>query len=213
MAGIPGDLVFVLIFVAISVLEGVGRKKKAAQKGLPGTVPGPQRRSAQKRESAAPQVEAGVAEASVQSMPTQAPEPAASEGLIPKDVWEEILGLARGTAPEPRRVEEPVEEAVEEAVEESSWTAYQREDRTSEVIPDFEAQSLESLEPMPEVVRPVAVGSRAPSVPSKSDVLPTSEGRRVVSVRGKLLGHGSVAELRRAIILKEVLDPPVSMRE
>jgi len=90
VAGIPGELVFVLIFVAISVLEGVGRKKKAERKGLPGTVPGPQRRSAQNRESAAPQAEAGVAEASVQPMPTPASEPATSEGVIPKDVWEEI---------------------------------------------------------------------------------------------------------------------------
>ena len=64
MAGIPPELIFVLIFIAFSVLEGIGRKKKAERKGAPGTVPGPQRRSVQNQETVVRRTEAGMEGAS-----------------------------------------------------------------------------------------------------------------------------------------------------
>jgi len=197
VAGIPAELIFVLVVVVFSVLDGVGRKKKAKREGAPGPVPGPQRRSVQNPETVA----------------TPPSEPANSEGMIPGDVWEEILGLARGTAPEPERVEEPVQAQVEE----SSWTAYLTEGQTPERTPDFQAPELESLVPRREGVRSMPDRSRAPSVPAQPSGEKGAWGKRAEAkrslMRHYLFGDGSVAELRKAIILKEVLGPPVSMKE
>jgi hypothetical protein len=196
VAGIPPELIFVLVFVAFSVLDGIGRKKKAERKGAPGTVPGPQRRSVQNRETVA----------------TIPPEPASSEEIIPGDVWEEILGLARGTSSEPDRVDEPVDEPVEEPEEETSWTAFRTEGQT----PDSHAPELKSLAPRPERVQSMPDRGRAPSVharPSgKEGARAKGAERKESSVRQSLLGDGSTAELRKAFILKEVLGPPVSLK-
>jgi len=204
VAAIPPELIFVLVFVAFSVLDGIGRKKKAERKGAPGTVPGPQLRSVQNRETVA----------------TISPEPSSSEEIIPGDVWEEILGLARGSSPEPDKIDEPVEEPVDEPVEEpedeSSWTAYLTEGQTPEQTPDIRAQELESLAPRPQRVQPMPDQGRAPSVHALPSGTAGAWGkgaeRRQSSVRQSLLGDGSTAELRKAFILKEVLGPPVSLK-
>lgn len=191
MSGIPPELLFVLIFVAFSVLEGVGRKKKAD------------------RERVAPPPEVARADSSA-----SAPKPASggSEGLIPEDVWAEILGLAKGTTPKP----DP--EPVKEPIAESSWDRGRREDETLEVLPEFEARSLEPLEARPDVVRadwsrvPASSSGKAQKKPSAPAVV-TSRPKGGGRARRAIFGGGSSKELQKAVILQEVLGPPVGMKE
>ena len=88
MEGFP--LFWILIFVVITVLEGIGRKRQSQQKGRPQTGPRPDQPSTGHRPPPPePSTSAGGRTA-------QEGGPATSEGMLPKEVWEEILGLARG---------------------------------------------------------------------------------------------------------------------
>ncbi|MFO8175727.1 MAG: hypothetical protein R6T96_15700 [Longimicrobiales bacterium] len=234
MEGIPVELIFVLIFIVFSVLEAVGRKKGAQRRGGPGHSPDP-----------------GTGERPGREEPSRSGRPASpsrtqdrgeeagarsSEGLVPEDVWEEILGLARGTptraeqthradtTPEGRELPSPEGESLEE-------------------IPPFEVRSLESIEARPEPDRRIPDRSRAgdrdrkrdrkvevPPVPrSKVRGMPavaageigSGEGIAAPSrrkpkggrVRQEVFGDGSLKELRKAVILREVLGKPVGMKE
>lgn len=231
MAAIPTEVIFVLIFIAFSVLEGVGRKRKTQPKGAPGQSPGPRPRPEQ-RPSREPE-EASARGSSPRSVgPADEAGQEGSEGLIPKEIWEEILGLARGTPPEPRRAAPPPD--LPEA-------SPRREDETLEEIPPFEARTLEPVDFDDErrVVRPerlpVALGGgpakglaarkgtplqrsgakavaaakvRVPSPPVPPGKPSTGQG-----IRADLLGEGSQEDLRKAIILTEVLGLPVGLRD
>lgn len=214
MDGIPAELIFVLIFIVFSILEGLGRKAKAEAKkrGGAGQAPGaPQRRSTGNREGGGRRVErvdAGV------SGPGPAKGQDSSEGLIPNEVWEEILGLARGTPPAKRP---PPGEAP---VPETRGGPSRREDETLEVIPEFEARSLEPVDAPPTVSAspPARVRERSDSrvapLPSALKGAPAPRGRLDGSgLRSRLFGSGSEEELRKAVVLQEVLGPPVGMRE
>jgi hypothetical protein len=231
MAAIPPEVIIVLIFIAFSVLEGVGRKRKTQQKGAPGNLPGP--RPGQARPPRREPAEAGPR--SVDPGPTVragGAGPESSEGLIPKDVWEEILGLARGTVPEPRRAEPGPD---------LSDTRPRREDETLEEIPSFEARTLEPVDFEDE--RPVSRPERLPvpagtgpsrrfgapkgsalqasgvkgAAAAKAGMPATVEAPRKRSkgpeIRANLLGDGSPQDLRKAIILTEILGLPLSLRE
>ncbi len=211
-------LVFWVILFAVVVLQGIGRKKRKpgqpGQKppGLPATRPTPP----QARERA-----------TASSPPTQAPsrpsqdegddEP--SEGMIPQDVWAEILGLARG---DPQRAEpDPPPEAVP--------IPGSREERPREE-PSRQERQVASVAPREE---PVRVSSREfPSSHGANAVLHQSkpgdyESRLAVSrppardsgevetvgIRAELFGSGSAGDLRKAIILSEVLGPPHALKE
>jgi hypothetical protein len=213
--GIPKELIFVLIFIVFSVLEGMGRKKKAQRQGGAGMVPPSRPRSDQREGETGSVPETVVASVAAPSADSTT-EPDASEGVIPEDVWSEILELARGTppptpAPEPKPPEEPVEE--------SSWDRGIREAQLVEERPETQVTSLESLEARTDV---------AQVMPDRDRVSPSSEKipaqRVAVPLLGKarssgssalqeLFGDGSVKELQKAIILQEVLGPPVGMKE
>lgn len=233
MEGIPVELIFVLIFIVFSVLEAVGRKKGARRKGGPGQSPDP-----------------GTGERPGRGEPSRSGRPSSfsrppereeagsrsSEGLVPEDVWEEILGLARGTptraepthradtAPEGRELPSPEGESLEE-------------------IPPFEARSLESLEARPEPDRrirdhsgardqdrkrdrkaelPPVPGSKVRGMPAVAEAeIGSGEGVAALPrrkpkggrVRQEIFGDGSLKELRKAVILREVLGKPVGMKE
>lgn len=230
MEGIPIELIFVLIFIAFSVLEAVGRKKGAGRKGGPGQSPDP---GAGKR----PGREAGSRRGDAPG-PPRLPEregargPRSSEGLVPEDVWEEILGLARGTPTKAKRMDR-----ADTAPGGDDLPSHEGE--SLEEIPPFEARSLESLEARPEPDRSIPDRARSrgrerklelPPVPgSKVRGLPavaateigTGEGVAAPSgrkprggrVRQEIFGDGSLKELRKAVILKEVLGKPVGMKE
>jgi len=230
MAAIPTEVIFVLLFIAFSVLDGVGRKRKAKERGAGGKPPAPRPQQPPPREPA----RAGAGPVGSES--AGRPEgtlPQGSEGLIPKDVWAEILGLARGTPPEPGRADpEP----------DSYDTRPGREDETLEEIHPFEARTLEPVDfederkvsrperlPVPAGKGPAkglaarrgaalkASGAKAVAAAGKARV-PTgaerpggrSTGR---TIRADLLGDGSPGNLRKAIILTEVLGLPVGLRE
>lgn len=231
MEGIPTEVIFVLIFIAFSILEGVGRKRKTQQKGAPGKPPGPRPRPTQR--APRPPVEAGTQGAGGRPLGRAGGAgPEGSEGLIPKDVWEEILGLARGTPPAPGRAEPEAE---------SSRPSPRREDETLEEIHPFEARTLEPVDFEDE--RPVSRPERAPVFADTSPAkglaarkgsgLQRSGAKAVAAakariagaaepsgrppagagIRADLLGDGSAEDLRKAIILTEVLGLPLSLRE
>ncbi len=230
MNGIPTELLFVIIFIVFSVLEALGRKKKAGRTGT--GAPGPRPRRSPREASEGPAASRKSAEGDE-----------GSQGLIPEDVWEEILGLARGTPPEIER-----EEREEPDSRHPGRPLPDPEGQTLEEIPPFEARSLEPLEPRPEPRRDAPA---APDIPRERVEMPPVPGSRVESLpslaatevggdaevgagvdigslgatlaarrrpgpgrlRRDLFRGGSVAELRRAVVLKEVLGPPVGLQE
>lgn len=152
--------------------------------------------------------------------------------MIPKDIWEEILGLARGTPPEPARAEPPPDPVR---------PSRRVEDETLEEMPPFEARSLEPLHvdrgapgsqprrgrdrggargsvsarggkapPLPATAASGgAVTLPVPSPPAKAGAARTGQSPKMRA----LLGSGSVEDLRKAFILTEVLGPPLGLRE
>jgi len=222
-------LFFWLIIIAVVVLQGIGRKKrKAGQPGQePPGSPGPR--------TAPPGDQEGVTASTASSRPTVAsprptmdsPRPGqevaeeasseeSSEGMVPADVWAEILGLARG---ETQRAEPEAPPPAEAAP-----VPWAREERPREDRPAAAVALREG--PPPPVVRsfPTSHGADAVLHQTKTGDF---ESRLAVSrtptpelepgggrgVRAGLFGSGSPRELRKAIILKEVLGPPLSLRE
>ena len=203
-------ILFLLIFFVFAILQGIGQKRKQAgglgqppptgtgEDGAPGQ--GGERSQAASRERA----EAGRRErvqvaprerlepvwrerVQVTPRPKQQPE-RSSEGLIPGEIWEEILGLAGGGPAPPKPVEEPVPSRTPPA--ESREGAVRRKPSSASVL------------------RKAA----PPVTPVKSE-LAEDDSRFRKSVREGLFGDGSTRELRKAMVLKEVLGPPLALRE
>lgn len=230
MDGIPGELIFVLIFIGFSILEGVGRRRKAQQQkgGAPERPPAPRQKVPQRPRP--DRVEPTARTAGPSSPPTQGRDgkPEGSEGLIPQDVWDEILGLARGSRPEPSSPE--------------PRTPTRRADEGDGALHTEEARSLEpvNVEDERPVSRPeravVLAGTEGAALPParrSSTDLQTAGAQAVAAAKRKrhpvsaeggvspgggfrasdLFPEGTSEELRKAIILTEVLGPPVGMRE
>ena len=209
-------LFFWLIIIAVAVLQGIGQKKKK-----PGQ-PGQKQPQGQDLPRPIPTAEKERVTASSRPLPPspggggrRVQEADSSESMIPSEIWEEILGMARG---EPRRAEPP---------------------------PPPEAETPWALEERPRKGRPeAAVARRGEPPPPEERSFPTSHGadgaihgtkpadfkaRLALSrasteegekeeatppeLRKALFGSGSSKELRKAIILKEVLGPPMALRE
>jgi hypothetical protein len=240
-AAIPTEVIFVLIFLAFSILEGVGRKRKAQERKergegaplppsreprAPGQTPSADRSTASPREGAGRvPVATGRGAAGADA--------GTSEGMIPKDVWEEILGLARGT---PSSSGKP-----DPGPDQSGAPQPRREDETLEEIPPFEARSLEPLYVEHDRVTQrsrdmVTTGTSGPeSLASKGPrgggrgkgrgtaalgmsqaSAPAATHRRRIGgsrLREDLFGEGAPEDLRRAVVLREVLGPPVAIRD
>jgi hypothetical protein len=212
------EFIFIAVIIALTMAEGVGRRRKRAGKGplgqtpTAGKPPGPTREAPPRTVRRAPPPQP-ASSGGVGSEDT-------SEGLIPADVWDEILGLARGEAKRPVPPSSTPEAAVE------------TEERSVESLePRREPQREPRREPRPEIPvlageDPGRVGSPRrvePDVPagrSRFAVAPaiqvTEEGRKTgekENLRRKLFGGDSPQYLRKAIILKEVLGPPLALRE
>lgn len=248
MAAIPPEIIFVLLFIAFSVLEGMGRRRKARERKAPGAPPGPSPEEPGTRQEERPAPPPAEATASRREVPgrrepparrevpaggrpeAQRPRGQGSEGMIPKEIWEEILGLARGEPPRPKPPEPGPEARPVPATEAE----------TLEEIPPFEARSLEPLHveregpgkrPREAPIRrgappsrdlaarrggtPQAKGKEA--LPVARDGVPGSKERqrrrpRRGGLREDLLGDGAPEDLRKAIILTEVLGPPLALR-
>jgi len=212
-------LVFWLIIVAVAVLQGIGRKKRKA--GQPGQKPP----SLPQTRSAPPQAQERVTASSRPTQVSSRPEEddggdESSEGMIPQDVWAEILGLARG---DPRRDEpeaSPQPEApLPESGEDRSREESPREERPAASVLHRETRASPAPRPFPtshganaalHQTRPENFESRL-ALPRPPP--PESQRGGARDVRAGLFGDGSPRELRKAIILKEVLGAPLGLRE
>jgi hypothetical protein len=152
---------------------------------------------------------------------TARPAPTSSEGMIPADIWEEITALARGQ-------EVPTRAPPPQPKPEVPLPAPRPVRRAPEPRPERPAPVVRDHRPPP-AVRPERAPDSAPhriheTHPkygrpvherlSRMDVAADHEVRAnqdVVAVRG-LLSSGR-SSLRQAVILREVLGSPVSMRE
>ncbi len=224
-----GELIFFAVIVLFSILEAVAKRRKQREAGEDGGdegetwVPAPVERQPKPKAERRPRIERGppssTERGSSSSTDRGMPERGAgreerSETMIPADLWEEIAGLASGQAS--RRRPEPVSPDTDEA------------------------RSLESLEVerIADDIRPVRrtyTGARVPSsvdahpvhrshlgygtdpserMPSEQDWRPPVRGNRNAKrVRAMLRGSEGTDALKQAVILREVLGPPVSMKD
>jgi hypothetical protein len=203
-----------LIVFAVAVLQGIGqRKKKSGQRpgqkpGMgKGPVPGtPRRRPVQSRGEPVSEPATSTTRASSSPREEAGPDPS-SEGLIPADVWEEILGLARGKPPEPKP--EPVPSPEEDLS--SGWEELEEEPR--ETRPKPVSRELPPSHRAGAVLHQTAVSDVESRLGVPASAVPAAGASEEGRVRQDLFGSGSPEELRKAIILKEVLGPPLSLRE
>jgi hypothetical protein len=155
-------------------------------------------------------------------VPSGAAEAGGSEGLIPSDVWQEILGLARGTTQTPESRPAPTD----------AGRGHQEQPSTIEATHGVEYFSPESPSPEPpvrdrqprprsrEIIRqpsPAALKRKEAAASSAGATRTPALGERGreghLGARAQLFGSGSVEELRKAIILQEVLGPPLALRD
>lgn len=224
MEGI-GELLVIAVFVLITLIEGLGRRKKT---GKGKEKPTPEPSDVDSGVEGPPSTETVDLGRKHKTAPVgggneeEAPS-TSSEGLVPQDVWDEILGLARETEEAPKKGRDSKEERVDEEAE------------TLEELPSFEARSLEPLEPREEETRggvepPKRSRKTIPALDRPVPAIPSSPSGRPVSVAGGtpragarppgagrslrrwLFGEGR-EDLRKAVVLQEVLGPPMGMRE
>lgn len=244
-------LFFWLIVAAIAVLQGIGQKKKKPGQG--GRMPPGQRPPGVPRGDSGETLE--IDSETARPDTTRVPRAGgsgpggpsgkgeeSSEGVIPADVWAEILGLARGQPQKGDPVGSggsgtmskrgPEDDAVMDEIEAGTARPSREPRRRPETV------RRERPKPAPEKVPPeravpashTASGRHHITAPSdyESRLGISAERKAVAKVEAgvpaaepeaetvtpatKLFGTGSKDELRKAIILKEVLGPPVGMR-
>ncbi|MEZ4414814.1 MAG: hypothetical protein R3E10_03605 [Gemmatimonadota bacterium] len=201
------DLIPILLLVAW-FLGALGNQRKRKERAARRNAPGP----SDVRREQGPQ-SGDVAQA----------RPRRARDLIPKDLWEEIEALAQGRPPRPVPTPAPEPQAQtpqrrptgSDGARPRVAVPPARARRPSPAPrplppPDAlpEAVSLERLEPRP---LPVA-GERSASGLSAAPTLrrPTPASRRRPA---RALGLEDPAAARKAMILREVLGPPLSLRE
>lgn len=220
------EFLIIGVFVALTMIEGAGRRRKRAGKGPTGQTkphPGPARAP----RPSPPQQEPSPRQATVERQRTgKAEGDGTSEGLIPSDVWEEILGLARG---ETEKAKAPSTPSDELGSAESEWVG-RPEPRPREERPEPKPRAIRP-EPLPRETRPEpkpreprpAVAAVRPLRPALRETAPafgsTGQEEGVRQEKGKrglreeIFGGVSAQDLRKAIILQEVLGPPVTLKD
>ncbi len=239
-------LFFWLIIFAVAILQGIGqRKKKAGRKPGAGTLPGPgpsrprpaqvpaqrpDQRPDQRPQQGLPEPSSQPISASAGEVPSKGKD-GSSEGMIPSEIWEEILGLAQGKPPRsepdavPREDEGLIPVPTDETggagspTEQEAWQERPGETRPAAVAPQRGTRAPPSERAFPashgaeaalHKTKPSDVGSRLAVSASPDPTTGAGEGR---SRAAGLFGGGSPEELRKAIILKEVLGQPLALRE
>lgn len=241
-------LFFWLIVFAVAVLQGIGqKKKKPGQRGRrPSGANLPRRPSGRPVEPSDREL-AGLPEPSPAASTEAAGEEDAegsSEGMIPQDVWAEILGLARGE-PRAKQESQPIDDLEDEDLEMDEPLGAQGPDESD--LPERRSRESRPPERRPREVRPRDVARRPlPPVAPASRAVPVSHTAQASlhttssgdyrsrlgledeqadgvhdadsasgqpGARAQLFGDGSLGELRKAVILQEVLGPPVGLKE
>lgn len=225
------QLIFIGIILLFSMLEAVARKKKESGEGPAPEAPRqslPEVVLPRRPEGRAPEVRvpsydedpsfddaanAGSRGGPARVRPT-------SEGLIPADVWEEIQAMARG-APAPVRNAPPAPPAPAPRRAPAPTSAR----RTSR--PPAPPMSLEARKGRPPAVPEVdvvvpehavhlthaAYGKPVQDRLTGFDDTHKPRGLSVEAVALRRVLRGGGAPLRQAILLQEILGPPVSLKD
>ena len=226
------QLLVIGFFVIVSLMDGAARKRRKQAQTM-GHTPGP--RPPKEADDALEQ------------------RPQSSEGMVPRDLWEEIAALTRGEVPE-RGVDSERGPATRS---DSSYSPGKRFDGSPEVepwnvpedippswAPDPEvedvggpwsydtSEGLDASLPSETPSRDLQSGYLHPdqaesherhaherhleasaSIPSQQEASQAPSGVRASRGLLKGIGRGNRRSLREAIILAEVLNPPVALRD
>lgn len=147
-----------------------------------------------------------------------------AEGMIPKGLWEELAALARGERPVPAEPLPVPGGGMEEAREGRRDTGKRREEasvRPGEVLQNPPPGPVPAKPPREIVASDAAMAARTrytPAVRLSPEDAPTGKrvtlegGSRKGGIMQSLAGGVTSRELRRAVILHEILGPPVALR-
>jgi hypothetical protein len=233
--------VIVLFSILEAVAKRRKRREEGEEGGDEGEswTPAPVERQPRPKAERRPRVERGSSSSSDRGMPERGSgREERSETMIPADIWEEIAGLAGGEVPRPEpapRKPKSVPRKPKPVPEARSGSAPRR---WKPGPFDDEAVSVEKLEVerIEDDIRPVRTytGARVPSIdahpvhrshigygtdpseraPSEQDWRPSERGNRNAKrVRAMLRGSEGTDALKQAVILREVLGPPLSMKD
>ena len=212
------QLIFIGILILFSILESAARKRKQQGTGLPAPrEPAPWDQESWEEDRWG---DDGI-DVSVDDLPSYDGNPtfddrveagasASSEGMIPADIWEEITGLAQDRVPVRREPEEPTLPSSQ------PWNP--------PIPPSPQPWSPPAPLGAPRVPEPAhkvhlahAGYGTDPSTrpPSEQDGLDPLRVRANAATRAvrEQLRRGGAQALRQAIILQEVLGPPVVLRD
>lgn len=135
-----------------------------------------------------------------------------SEGMVPDDVWEEILALARGGGP--RRAPRPGQPRVPPAPPRAPVPAPRRP--APPARRPVRAPLPKTPPSVPEPVHPVHLTHPKMGTPMKGRLTHLDEAaappvRRDVRAALRIVSGGP-ASLRKAVLLSEILGPPAALR-
>lgn len=204
-----GFVLIILIFVIISILEGVTKKRRQRARQQQGAPPDRSDAESSDRTVAGPEARPRPSdrERPDDRPAPQAQEPARAEDMIPDDLWEILTGEKRPPreAPSPESEEEP-EDQPEFEVEPEPVYVPEPAPAPSPKPARPQPVSRERRAPDPAV----AVGRRRTIKPGQLEVLdlPVARPRRRID-----LGLEGRDELRRAIVLREILGPPRGLEQ
>jgi len=212
------QLLFIGFFVLISIADAISKKRKRAEtEAAEGDSQGGIQPRPEYTRSHGTTDGDDEEEAEVESwLPSKAQ---SSEGMVPEELWEEISQLARTEHPEGQR---PAGETtpVPERQGDRSWSYDDRVERHGKTTRRAEdrVRSGDALAPGDDggaPVRPEGEGMLAPDdqtrqiapVPGSGGTVPRRGARHWLSDEAS-----GAAALRRAVVIREVLGPPVALR-
>lgn len=183
------ELIFFAVIIIFTIIESISKARKRRAEGgeeLDEGVPGFERATREEESSA---------------------------GMIPADIWEEIAGIAQGRREEEKK---PVELAPAPAPRPAPTT--QR--HTPAPKPRYEPKPPVTRLPTHrgphpvQQVRPEFGMDPSERTPSRLDWRPeVRDNRNAERVRAMLSGSEGTDALKQAVILREVLGPPLAMRD
>ena len=200
----------IAVFVIITMMDGAARRRRKAAQGL-APLPTP---------DGFPEADDDLDQVDELS--------GGSEGMLPEDLWEEIAALARGEVPASPR-EQPATHGPSSTDDPNSeleeWTAPEQDVSTKTPMADLQGGYLHPDQALThrehaQVVSPVPPLPEEPPHefvphPREQPSKPQKELRGAQKRRDLLSGVrlGTKSSLREAIILAEVLSPPVTLRD
>ncbi len=186
-----GELIFFGVLILFSILESVARQRKQRQEEAGG---------GEAPESPSSRPEERSTRSSGTTRPGGPSSQESAETMLPADLWEEIAGLAAGRVPEA---------PTEPARRRPSKTAGGKRPDTAGWTPSVPGEQ----HPIHDTHRDYGT---APSTrrASELDWKPTVTGNaNAKRVRALLRGSGGADALKQAVMLQEILGPPISMKD